>query len=146
MTLSSFLVKNSDEEFIDLIANNGLTLVFENVKNMITSKSMEDFFKINQYKLDNFLSDNVIDSQYLKKIWQHFNSMSCKYKCPWCGMQCCGNTDCNDLYIPSAPASKEKADIMHSCQFHRDMAIIGLEEVEDYVDEENPGIITKCLF
>ena len=89
-----------------------------------------------------FIDNDSIESRILPRIWNHLQSLTCKHICPWCGVPCCGLKTCNDLYQPNQQPSVDHATIKHSCQFHRDTAITGTDEVYGYVDENNPGKVT----
>ena len=92
-------------------------------------KTKQEFLKKIESRYDPFLSPDEIDNRVLTKFWEHLENMRCNFLCPWCGMPCCGISNCNDMYkegeLPSVNEAKQK----HSCQFHRDPSINGTYEL-----------------
>ena len=112
---------------------------------MELSKSQSTFLRGKMHLLRRFIDNDCIESQILPRIWSHLQSMTCKHICPWCGVPCCGTNTCNDLYEPNKPPSSQKANVLHSCQFHRDTTITGTHIVTNYIDESRPGEISDTL-
>lgn len=92
----------------------------------------ESFLRNHQNLLEEFIDETIIDHRILPEIWKKLTDLTCKYKCPWCGMPCDGIKDCNDLYQPYERVKQgvalNEGEREHSCQFHRDDAINGLFE------------------
>ena len=109
------------------------------------SKSRSSFLDQNLNRIKDFICDESISSNHQPHIWKHLKSMSCKHICPWCGVPCCGTKNCNDLYEPKQLPSVEEAQLKHSCQFHRDITIVGTHLVRNYIDESQPGEILDTL-
>ena len=77
------------------------------------------------------------------ELWKDLEDMKCNYLCPWCGMPCCGTTNCNDKYTRFELPSPNEAKIKHSCHFHRDTAITGARELTGDTDEETDRLPNK---
>lgn len=131
-------------QFQEIISNDGLSKIFQSVRNLL-SKSSTSFLKENNRRFRAFIEGESINSEYLPRIWNHLQSMTCKHVCPWCGVPCCGLKTCNDLYEPNQLPSVEHAKVKHSCQFHRDTTITGTHTVRNYIDESQPGEILDTL-
>ena len=103
----------------------------------------ESFLRNHQNLLEEFIDEDIIDYRILPEIWKKLTDLTCKYKCPWCGMPCDGIGDCNDLYQPKERAKQGVALIKHSCQFHRDDAINGATE---HIGDINQGHSSHRLY
>ena len=124
--LAADLTVRSGEEFRDLIKihNHGLIQILERVKSDLL-KMKEEFLANHHEQIMAFYGEYIIDNRILDQIWVHLQDMRCPHLCPWCGVPCCGITKCNDKYVQGEVPCREHAMNKHSCQFHRDITIIG---------------------
>ena len=111
-----------------LLADNGLKKILRVVRTQL-QETKNDFLKKVETRLGSFFSPDAINDRIVPKIWNELEKMKCNYLCPWCGMPCCGTSNCNELYKRHGLPSKKKADPLHSCQFHRDSAITGVTDI-----------------
>ena len=117
-----------EEELNNLLADNGLKKIFSVVRGQL-QQSKEKFLKTIENRFDSFFSPDEIDDRIVTKLWKELEGMKCNYLCPWCGMPCCGDMDCNDLYVKDGLPSTVEAKHKHSCHFHRDPSITGVGEL-----------------
>ena len=114
----------------NLLADNGLQKIFGVVRKELQElQSKEMFLKNVENRFDSFFSAEEIHNRIKTKLWNDLEEKKCNYLCPWCGMPCCGASNCNDLYVPYGVPSTVKAKSRHSCQFHRDPSITGVTEL-----------------
>ena len=116
----------SADELNNLLADNGLTKILRNVRSDL-QKSKREFLNSITSHFDPFISSEAIDNRILTKLWKELEEMKCNYLCPWCGMPCCGTTNCNDSYEKFELPTTFDAPVKHSCQFHRDASITGIK-------------------
>ena len=124
--LRADLTVRTDQEFDELLDNNGLINIFHVVRTELASGMKSEFLENHIETLYQFFDEDIIDDRILNQIWNHLQSMRCPHLCPWCGMPCCGITECNDKYKQGEIPCEEEARNMHSCQFHRDDTITGV--------------------
>ena len=125
--LKSDLSMRNEDELNDLLNDNGLIKIFQGVREeLLNVNTKREFLASNIEKIQTFFNEDTIDNLILEYIWTHLQSMRCPHLCPWCGMPCCGLTECNDKYIQGGEPSEEEARNKHSCQFHRDETITGI--------------------
>ena len=129
------LKNTSEQEFHDIIRDDGLIKIFKNTCTQIIDEK-ESFLRNHQNLLEEFFDENIIDCRIFPEIWNNLTARTCKYKCPWCGMPCDGSSkDCNDLYEPrervKQGAALNQGQRKHSCQFHRDDSINGATECKN---------------
>ena len=137
--LRADLTVRSDQEFHDLLNNNGLMKIFYIVRNELARSMKSEFLENHTETLFQFFDEDIIDNRILNQIWNHLQSMRCPHLCPWCGMPCCGITECNDKYVQGESPCKEHARSKHSCQFHRDDTITGVSRRQDSEQLPNLG-------
>ena len=127
------------EELNNVLADDGLKKIFRFVRCQL-QETKEMFLKTVENRFDSFFSRDEIDNRIKTKLWKELEGMKCKYLCPWCGMPCCGTQNCNDLYQKDGLPSTVDAEVKHSCHFHRDSAITGVEEIiNDVVTNRLPN-------
>ena len=123
------------QELANLLANNGLQKILHVVRSQL-QKSKNEFLESIDNRYDSFYSPDVIDNRIMIELWKNLEKMKCNYLCPWCGMPCCGTTNCNDKYTRLELPSPNPAKIKHSCHFHRDSAITGVGESAGWDTDE----------
>ena len=127
------------QELNNLLADNGLKKILCLVRSQLQT-SKEDFLNASKDRFDAFYSPDEIDNRILRKLWADLERMKCNYLCPWCGMPCCGTSNCNDSYVRGGLPASNEAKYKHSCQFHRDSAITGTGEIiNDKVTDRSPN-------
>ena len=125
--LKADLSMRSQDELNDLLYDNGLVKIFQGVREeLLNMRTKREFLDSNMEKIRTFFNVDSIDNLILDSIWAHLQSMRCPHLCPWCGMPCCGISECNDKYIQGGEPSPDEARNKHSCQFHRDETITGI--------------------
>ena len=87
-----------------------------------------EFLQAHTDLLAKFYDQDIIDIRIFDQIWHDLQSMRCPHLCPWCGMPCCGITECNELYTEGETPCDQEALNKHSCQFHRDDTITGISQ------------------
>ena len=73
-------------------------------------------------KIEKLCSIEIIKNILVPRIWNNIQQLRCKAKCPWCGINCCGDMDCNDKYVEFEPEDNKElgaGEHQHSCHFHR---------------------------
>ena len=131
--LGADLTVRSGEEFKDLmkINNDGLIKIFQGVRgDLAKMNTKREFLNTHSETLEEFYGEDIIDDRILDEIWDHLQNMRCPHLCPWCGIPCSGNTECNDKYVLGEVPCEEEAPIKHSCLFHRDETITGVSKGE----------------
>ena len=145
--LAADLTVGSGEEFRDLmkINNHGLIQILKGVRSDLSIMKAE--FLAN-HQIMELYGQYIIDHIMLDRIWCHLQAMRCPHLCPWCGVPCCGVAECNDKYEQGEVPCKEEAWNKHSCQFHRDITIIGesVNESNQLINFGNcPNLIQQNL-
>ena len=144
--LEADLTVISDQEFRDLKETNnyGLIKIFQGVRGDLSKvHTKRQFMKTHREAIFAFYDEDIID-RISDQIWALLQSMRCPHLCPWCGMPCCGITECNDKYVQGKVLCKEEARNKHSCQFHRDITITGVSKGESS-QLLNSGDCTKLI-
>ena len=138
--LQADLTVRSEQELNDLLHNDGLVKIFQGVRGeLIKMGTKREFLQTHSATILEFFDEDIIDTRILDLIWAHLQSMRCPHFCPWCGMPCCGITECNDKYIQGGVPCEEEARNKHSCQFHRDLTITGISYGESRSQLHNLG-------
>ena len=119
----------SDKDFAEI---EDRKLFFQAVKSELNAKK-EALFNSEPpgiWRLKKPIIEKVLDSPNFpdvltKRIVNNLKSLRCPENCPWCGIACCGASHCNDKYEKYKKCNQNQKN-KHSCQFHRDDAIIGI--------------------
>ena len=129
--LKADLTVRSEQEFAELLNNDGLMKIFQGVRGELAKMSTKrEFLETHSETVLEFYDEDIIDDRILDLIWAHLQSMRCPHLCPWCGMPCCGIQECNDKYTQGEVPCEDEARQKHSCQFHRDETITGISNGE----------------
>ena len=128
--LKADLTVTSEQEFAELLNNNGLMKIFQGVRGELAKMGTKtEFLETHKDTILEFYDEDIIDNRILNLIWAHLQSMRCPHLCPWCGMPCCGIQECNDKYIQGEVPCEGEVQTKHSCQFHRDETITGISSI-----------------
>ena len=113
--LRADLTVRSDEEFSDLIKinNDGLIKIFQGVRSDLMSNKRQ-FLEMNSHRLKEFYCEDINLDHIVDLIWAHLQSMRCPHLCPWCGMPCCGVTECNDKFVQGEVPCEDDIPMKHS--------------------------------
>ena len=110
----------SDKDFAEIEDRKSF---FQAVQSELNAKKQKMF-------KDAEIIENILDSSNFSdvltvRILNNLKSLGCPEICPWCGIACCGSSHCNNKYHEYKKCN-ENQNNKHSCQFHRDISIIGI--------------------
>ena len=109
----------SDQDFAEIEDRKSF---FQAVQSELNAKK-ETMFK-NAEIIEKVLKSPNFSDVLTVRIVNNLKSLRCPENCPWCGIACCGASHCNDKYEKYKKCNQNQKN-KHSCQFHRDTAIIG---------------------